>query len=277
MQQYLRLFCAGEQESWSDWLGLAQFAINNCQHSATKFSPFQLTRTYTLRMGIEHRVSKAPTAAEFTDCLSRAYDNLVKAHSRILTQTNRLHSDAPSYAVGDRVWLSTDNLCLPRTSRKLSERWLGPYSITKLVGTNAIELHLPRSMCIHPIVNISCIKPYCDRLPGQPVSAPGPSNVTEDRDEEYEVDFVMDSRYKGKCLEYLVHWKGWSDTDRTWEPVSNLGNAAAAVHDFHASHPSAPCCLRGISPFDFLQLFRYVGSSPPVTSLAPFDRLEVNP
>ena len=132
-------------------------------------------------------------------------------------------------------------------------------------------------MRIHRVINISHIKPYCDRLPGQPVSAPGPSNVTEDRDEEYEVDYVVDSRYKGKHLEYLVHWKGWSDTDRTWEPVSNLGNAGAAVHDFHTSHPSAPRRLRGISLFNFLQLFRYVGSSPPVTLLVPFDRLEVDP
>ena len=228
-------------------------------------------------MGVEHRVLKAPAAAEFTDRLSRAYDNLVKAHSRILTQTNHSRSDAPSYAVGDRVWLSTDNLRLPRASRKLSERWLGPYSITKLVRTNAVKLRLPRSMHIHLVVNISHVKPYHDHLLGQPVSAPGPSNFTEDCDAEYEVDYVMDSRYKGKRLEYLIHWKGWSDTDRTWEPVSNLGNTAAAVRDFHASHPSAPRRLHGISLFDFLQLFRYVGLSPPVTSLALFDCLEVNP
>ena len=228
-------------------------------------------------MGIEHRILKAPAVVEFTDCLSWAYNNLVKAHSRILTQTNHSRLDALSYAVGDRVWLSTDNLRLPRASWKLSEQWLGPYSIMKLVGTNTVELRLPRSMRIHPVVNISCVKPYHDHLPGQPVSAPGPSIVTEDHDEEYEVEYVVDSRYKGKCLGYLVHWKGWSNTDHTWEPVSNLGNATAAVRDFHASHPSAPRHLRGISPFDFLQLFRYVGSLPPVTSLAPFDCLEVDP
>ena len=147
----------------------------------------------------------------------------------------------------------------------------------KLVGTNAVELRLPRSMRIHPVVNVSRVKPYRERLPGQPVTAPGPSNVTEDREEEYEVERIMDSRYKGKRLEYLVHWKGWSDSDRTWEPVSNLGNAADAVRDFHAAHPAAPRRLRGITPFNFLQLFRYVGSSPPITSLAPFDRLEVDP
>ena len=228
-------------------------------------------------MGTESRVAKAPTAEEFTDRLSRAYDNLVKAHARIFTQTNRHHSDAPAYAVGEQVWLSTDNLRLPRASRKLSERWLGPYSITKLVGTNAVTLRLPRSMHIHPIVNVSHIKPYRERLPGQPVTAPGPSNVTEDREEEYEVERIVDSRYKGRRLEYLMHWKGWSDLDRTWEPVSNLGNTAGAVCDFHAAHPAAPRCLHGISPFNFLQLFRYVGSSPPVTSLALFDRLEVDP
>ena len=121
VQQYLRLFCAEEQEQWSDWLGLAQFTINNRQHSATKFSPFQLTRTYTPHMGTESRVAKAPAVEEFTDHLSCAYDNLVKAHTRIFTQTNRHRSDAPAYAVGDQVWLSIDNLRLPCTSRKLSE------------------------------------------------------------------------------------------------------------------------------------------------------------
>ena len=60
VQQYLWLFCTEEQDCWADWLGLAQFAINNHQHSVTKFSPFQLTRTYTPCMGVEHRVLKAP-------------------------------------------------------------------------------------------------------------------------------------------------------------------------------------------------------------------------
>ena len=109
------------------------------------------------------------------------------------------------------------------------------------------------------------------------MTAPGPSNVMEDCEEEYEVEYIADSRYKGKRVEYLVHWKGWLETDRTWEPVSNLGNATAAVQDFHASHPAAPRRLQGISPFAFLQLFCYVGSSPPVTSLALFNHLEVDP
>ena len=132
-------------------------------------------------------------------------------------------------------------------------------------------------MRIHLVVNISCVKPYCECLLGQPVTAPGPSNIMEDCEEEFEVEFIVDSHYKGKCLEYLIHWKGWSETDQTWEPVSHLEHAADAVREFHTSHPSTPCHLQGITPFDFLQLFHYVGSSPPVTSLVLFDCLEVNP
>ena len=130
-------------------------------------------------------------------------------------------------------------------------------------------------MCIHPVVNISCVKPYHERLLGQPVSTPGPVNVTEDQ--EYEVDYVVDSQYKGKHLEYLIHWKGWSDADCTWELLGNLANAASTVSAFHTMHPLVPHHLHGISPFNFLQLFHYVRSSSPVTSLALFDRLEVNP
>ena len=132
-------------------------------------------------------------------------------------------------------------------------------------------------MHIHPVVNISCIKPYHECLLGQPVTAPGPSNVMEDREEEYKVECIIDLCYRGKHLEYLVHWKGWSETDWTWELVSNLGNAADTVQDFHAAYPSAPHHLQGIMPFDFLQLFCYVGSLPPVTFLVPFDCLEVDP
>ena len=90
-------------------------------------------------------------------------------------------------------------------------------------------------MRIHLVVNISHVKPYRERLSGQPVTAPGPSNVTEDCEEEYKVELIVDLCYKGKCLEYLVHWKGWSKTDWTWEPVSNLGNTTNTVWDFHAS------------------------------------------
>ena len=153
---------------------------------------------------------------------------------------------------------------LNRASKKLMEKWIGPYEISSVMP-NAVELKLPKMLCIHPVVNISRVKPYLGPLPGQPVSRPGPIHVTEDRDKEYEVDTIIDSRiYKGK-LQYLVHWKGYDKSERTWEPVSNLMNSPKIVEQFHASHPSAPHRLR-MAQADFNSLF----SSMPVNLCDPF-------
>ena len=53
-------------------------------------------------------------------------------------------------------------------------------------------------MKIHPVVNISRVKLYKERLPGQPLQKPGSVTVTEDCDVEYEVDYIIDSHWKGK-------------------------------------------------------------------------------
>jgi hypothetical protein len=52
-------------------------------------------------------------------------------------------------------------------------------------------------MRIHPVVDITRVKPYKERLPGQTLIQPGPILVTEDRDEEFEIKYIVDSRWKG--------------------------------------------------------------------------------
>ncbi|KIM53610.1 hypothetical protein SCLCIDRAFT_138621 [Scleroderma citrinum Foug A] len=71
-------------------------------------------------------------------------------------------------------------------------------------------------------MNVSHVKPYLGPLPGQPVSQPGPVQVSEERDEEYEVDYIVASHIYGRQLQYLVHWKGYEEHEHTWEPASNL-------------------------------------------------------
>ena len=104
------------------------------------------------------------------------------------SQVDKHCYNVPIYQSRDEVWLSMDNLCLPWKSKKLSEKWIRPYPVVKMVGTNTVELCLPCSMRIHPVINISCLKPYKEPLPGQLTIRPGPMEVTEDREEEYEVE-----------------------------------------------------------------------------------------
>ena len=171
------------------------------------------------------------------------------------SQADKHQSHAPIYQPGDQVWLSTDNLRLPQKSKKLSEKWIRPYLVVRMVGTNAAELRLPHFMWIHLVINISHLKPYKERLPGQSTVCPGPMEVTEDRDEEYEVEQIVDSRWKGQHLEYLIHWKGYLEEEHTWEPAGNLTHAKEAIADFHQKMPQVPWKL-WMAYLDFLSLFR---------------------
>jgi len=63
-----------------------------------------------------------------------------------------------------------------------------------------VELKLPKTLWIHLVVNVSRVKPYLGPLPGQPVSSPSLIHVSEEHNEEYEVDYIVASRKVHRTL-----------------------------------------------------------------------------
>ena len=160
-------------------------------------------------------------------------------------QADKHRNPTLDYQVGQQVWLS-----------KLTEKWIGPYEVTQ-VTLNVVELKLPKTLRIHPVVNVSCVKPYLSPLPGQPMSQPGLIHVSKEHDEEYEVDYIVASHIYRWQLQYLVHWKGYKEHECTWEPASNVKNAPLVVESFYRENPSAPWKLC-MTQLDFDSLFKPV-------------------
>ena len=74
--------------------------------------------------------------------------------------TNRRRGEGEEYKVENLVLLSTKDLkwqIKGRRSEKLTKYFVGPYKVKGIVSSNAIELELPKSIKIHPVVNISRI------------------------------------------------------------------------------------------------------------------------
>ncbi|MBW0564003.1 hypothetical protein O181_103718 [Austropuccinia psidii MF-1] len=124
------------------------------------------------------------------------------------------------------VWLSSKNIKSTRPTKKLPERWLGPFPILKKVRNHAYHLKLPSQWkSIQPVFHISLLEPVkTSTIPNKHQEPPPPIIIEEEV--EWEVSQILDSKLKGGKLWYLVEWKGFSqDSERsTWEPIENLKN-----------------------------------------------------
>jgi len=126
-------------------------------------------------MGFEVRKKRKYEEAEkfvtkIKEIQNEAKAVLEKAQEEMKKYVDRKRTEANEYKVGDLVMLSTKDLkyqIIERRTEKLTERFVGPYKIKKIVSTNAVELELPVTIKIHPVVNISKIQRYIGQVEGQ--------------------------------------------------------------------------------------------------------------
>jgi len=63
--------------------------------------------------------------------------------------------------------LSTKDLVFKEwLARKLVDHYVKPYTIEKIVSTNAVKLKLPISIRIHPVINLSWVVRYWELAKG---------------------------------------------------------------------------------------------------------------
>ncbi|MBW0588260.1 hypothetical protein O181_127975 [Austropuccinia psidii MF-1] len=214
LEQYLWIYVSYHQDGWYTWLPLAEFAYNNAEHSSTKQLPFFTIYGRNFSFDSIHISQDSPAGKEIP----------------------------PDFQPGDKVWLASKNIKTTRPTKKLSERWLGPFEVLKKIGSHAYHLKLPQQWkSVHPVFHVSLLEPVKhSTIPNQHQLPPPPVLVEEQ--EEWEVAQVLDSKLKRGNLWYLVEWKGFSeDPERTtWEPASNLTNSPDLVKDFHSLYPDKP-------------------------------------
>ena len=173
LEQYLQFFVEHRQKDWPEWLAAAEFAVNNKVHTATKISPFMANYGKELRMGGDiRRKGKVESATAFVERMKKVQEEaeaaLRKTQEEMKRYVDRGRKETEVWKKGDQVLLSTKDLVFKeRPSKKLMERYVGPYAIEEVVLSNAVKLQLPSSMRIHLVVNVSQIVHYKEQVEGQ--------------------------------------------------------------------------------------------------------------
>ena len=162
---------------------------------------------------------------------------LGKVQEDMKKYADRYREETEEYRVGDLVLLSMKDLKYQMTGRrieKLMERFVRPYKIKSIVSTNAIELELPSTVKIHPVVNVSRVRRYTGQVEGQKKEKSQP--VIIEREEEWEVEKIMNKRQVQGRDKYLVWWKGCTAEEDTWESKENFKNASNLVEEFEKEY-----------------------------------------
>jgi hypothetical protein len=77
LEQYLRIHCNYQQDDWSDWLPIAEFAYNNAESAATRTTPFFANKGYHPELPtFPDRLSTSQGAHQFVT-------NLAEVHTRL--------------------------------------------------------------------------------------------------------------------------------------------------------------------------------------------------
>ena len=151
--------------------------------------------------------------------------------------TDKKRREGVEFKVSDLVLLSTKKLkwhMKGRRSEKLMEQFVGPYKVKSIISVNVVELELPSTVYIYPVVNVSKLQLYKLQVEGQRAMKPAPVIVEEEK--EYKVEKILNKRKIRGKKKFLVCWKGYMVEADTWEDRGNLKNMGKLVEEFEREY-----------------------------------------
>src|SRR6266403_5287600 len=233
VEQYLCLVTSMDPKGWIHWLALATAVHNNQTNVTTGLSPNQILLGYNPVLNQEKSLGTTNALVETrSELMERNRRNAIWALNKSSDQSGLPPSQ---YKLGQRVWLDATHLKLPHQKAKLTPKRLGPFRIIEEISPVAYRLTLPVNWRIHNVFHASLLNPYHETKAHGPNFARPPPDLIEG-EEEYEVERIVTHRSFGqsKSLQYLIKWKGYPESDNSWEPADQV-HALDLVKYYHSA------------------------------------------
>ena len=235
LEQYLRIFIDYHQQNWASLLPLAQYTLNAWPNATTKKAPFELIMGHIPRVHQSARPFKSPTVEARMQQMKQACQDAKEALKKAADL--EVPTRFEPYQLGDKVWLEGRNLTTTHPTAKLAPRHYGPFTITRVISRTSYQLKLPPQWKIHNVFHATLLTPYKETtLNGSHNQEPTPELINGQP--KWEVKQILRVRRYRWQVQYLIRWKGFSETHDSWEPAANV-HADKLIQEFYKRYPKA--------------------------------------
>jgi hypothetical protein len=246
LEQYLRIYCTLEQDDWTLWISIAEFAYNDSVHATTGVTPFRANlgrnprsaNWPTMALGEGESPLGESMAAKLLLLQTECKKKIIAANAYQKEYSDMKRLPIP-FKVGDQVLVSNRHIRSLRPKKKLDWKYVGPGTIMAQIGPSAFRVEVPGLNSVHPVFHASLLEPFT-----QKGSIPHPSTPITDTlrnygDDVYEVEEIVERRKtQDDQWEYLVKWKGYGENENSWEVGPNI--SANTLKVFWKKHNILP-------------------------------------
>ncbi|MBW0509836.1 hypothetical protein O181_049551 [Austropuccinia psidii MF-1] len=183
----------GYTHDWVTLLPEVQLSYNTSQHSTTEKTPAVVEKVWNPLFPVDQLKKSLltihPTAKDFHEIWKRACENpakcIAEAKEYNKKRWDKSHME-PDFKEGDQLLVSTLNFSNLKGHKKMRDSFVGPFTILKLKGKNAVEVKLTEEFFRkHPVFPVSLVKPYFqteeDKFPSRKKN-PIPPEIVEVED-----------------------------------------------------------------------------------------------
>ena len=138
-------------------------------------------------------------AVDLDDLHATLKSEIAEAQQRYQRSADKNRLPPPDFQVGQKVYVKAKYFHTTRPSKKLSEKYFGPFEIIAKPGQVSFTLRFPDSMrLVHPIFHVSMLEDApVSSIPNRTNEPPPPVEI--DSDLEYEIAEVLEVKIGHQC------------------------------------------------------------------------------
>ena len=142
-------------------------------------------------------------------------------HANRVKSVNTSRTQRLVFKKGDPVWVLKPQMV---GGHKMETKWLGPCKVVMRVGDSSYQVEIKENVIQD--VHLDFLKPVVENLASAPKFPlfyfQGLYADAETAPDEFLVEKIVDHRLKKGKIEFLVKWRGFSQSENTWEPPENF-------------------------------------------------------